>query len=66
MIEDEWNKPVDDVVHVPDVFDGILNKVGMQFNFVKLSGKNERQAVCDIVRGCQKFFKEYYSTDKEG
>jgi hypothetical protein len=64
LTEKEWNIPVDGVIYVPDVFDRVVNKVGMQFKFVHHTGKNEAQAVCDIVRGCQEFVKEFYSKNK--
>jgi hypothetical protein len=57
----DWNKADEEgTIHVPDELDKIFNKVGMQFRFVQLSGKNEVQAIVDIVHGCQKFFKEMY------
>ncbi len=59
--KENWNKAIKGVIHVPDELDCLVNKVGMQFKFVQHSGKNEAQAICDIVYGCQQFFKEYYS-----
>lgn len=55
--ETKWNEPAEDgFIHVPDELDEIVNSVGMQFNFVQFSGKNQNQAICDIVYKCQQFF----------
>lgn len=43
---------------MPDELDGLINKVGMQFNFVQYSNKNQNQSICDIVKGCQDFFEK--------
>ena len=54
-----WNKAdKDGNINVPDYLDGMVNKVGNQFNLVRLSGKNEIQAICDITRGFEKFYNE--------
>ena len=54
----EWNKAIDGVINVPDELDDIVNSVGMQFNFVRYSGKNELQAICDVVKMCQDYFEK--------
>ena len=58
-METNWNKADENgIINVPDELDGLINKVGMQFNFVQFSGKNQNQAICDIVKGCQDFFEK--------
>jgi len=56
----DWTQIIDGSINVPDELDEIVNKVGNQIRMVTISGKNEAKAVCDIVYGCQKFFKKMY------
>jgi len=51
-----WNEPVDGTIYIPDELDEIVNKVGMQINFMQYSGKSIEQTICDIVKICQEYF----------
>jgi hypothetical protein len=57
-IKENWNKAVDGEIDIPDELMPVFNKVGMQINFITICGKNEVQAVADIVEGTRKFFSE--------
>jgi hypothetical protein len=46
------------IVDVPDELMPLFNKIGIQFNFVALSDKNEMLAVCDTMQVAYNFFKE--------
>lgn len=60
MPKDNWTEAdKDGIINVPDVLDGLVNKIGMQLRFHTISDKNEVQTVCDMVYIAQKFFKEH-------
>lgn len=60
----DWTVQKDGVINVPDEFDRLVNYIGNQFQFVKHSGKNWLESVCDIAFFSQKFFKKYYEENK--
>ena len=52
-------------INVPDYLDPAINKVGTQLRFHTISGKNEIQTICDIVKQMEGFFKDHYSSKNE-
>ena len=58
MKASDWNKAdKDGIINIPDEYDKLFNQIGIQMRFVTISGKNEIQAVADILRLAEKFFK---------
>jgi hypothetical protein len=58
MINENWTKPVNDEIDVPDELVPLFNKVGMQFRFVQYSNLNEYLAMAHIVEAARKFFSK--------
>lgn len=58
MKETHWSEPINEVISIPDELDKLYNKIGMQINFMNISGKNETQTIVDIMAITQKFFRE--------
>ncbi|MBG0512911.1 hypothetical protein [Elizabethkingia meningoseptica] len=56
VLQEDWTEVQDDSISVPDELDPLLNKIGMQMNFVLYSDKNPTLAVCHILRLSEKFF----------
>lgn len=55
----QWNKAdKDGIISIPDYLDPLVNSVGMQLRFHKISGKNEVQTVADIVYKAEEFFNK--------
>jgi hypothetical protein len=52
----DWTKPVDDILTVPDPLEPLFNKIGMQINFLTISGKNKTLTVADITEISRRFF----------
>lgn len=55
-LSNDWTDIIDGGINVPDELDPLLNKIGMQMNFVLYSDKNEKLAVCHILRLAEEFF----------
>ncbi len=56
----DWSIPDEnDMLHVPDDLHPLFNKMGFQFRFVTISGKNEAIAAAHCVQIAQKFFSEH-------
>lgn len=52
-----WTKAdKDGNINVPDELDKLVNNIGMQINFMTISGKDKVQTICDIAYLAQKFF----------
>lgn len=52
-----WTQVKDGIINVPDELDKLINSIGMQLRFHKISGKSEGQTVCDIAYIAQKYFR---------
>jgi len=63
-IKENWTKPENDCIDVPDCLVPLFNSVGMQIRFYRLSGKNEMLTVADIVETSRQFFKNNPETLK--
>lgn len=57
-ITNDWNKPVNDEIDVPDALMPLFNKVGMQIRFMTLLDKNEIVTIADIVEISRRFFRD--------
>jgi len=56
---DDWSVPdANGNINVPDELYPLFNKLGFQFRFVLLSGKNEILAIAHAVQIAHKFFSE--------
>ena len=55
-LSDDWTEVKDGGIDVPDELDPLLNKIGMQMQFVKYTDKNENLAICHILRLAEEFF----------
>jgi hypothetical protein len=56
---EKWTTPDEDGnIHIPDELVDLVNLIGMQINFMHLSGKSEVQTICDIALIAQEYFKE--------
>jgi hypothetical protein len=55
---EDWTKPKNGSIDVPDELMPLFNKVGMQLRFHRLSGKNEILTVAHIVKHSQEFFSK--------
>jgi hypothetical protein len=54
-----WTQPTEDgFINVPDELAPLINKVAMQINFLKISGKNKNETICHIVSIAQDFFRK--------
>lgn len=58
----KWNQANEEgIINVPDYLDPLINRVGMQIRFHTISGKNEVQTICDIVKAAEEFFENIYN-----
>jgi hypothetical protein len=56
---EKWTTPDEDGnIHIPDELVDLVNSIGMQINFMHLSGKSEVQTIVDIAFIAQEYFKE--------
>lgn len=54
---ENWNVPdKNDIIHVPDHLDPLINYVTTQIRLHNISERSEAQIVCNIVAKCQQFF----------
>lgn len=55
-LSEDWTEVKDGGIDVPDELDPLLNKIGMQMQFVQYADKNPTLAVCHILRLAEEFF----------
>jgi hypothetical protein len=55
-LSEDWTKPVNDVVSMPDHLDPLFNKLGMQLRFHTITGISEQEALIRMVRIAEEFF----------
>lgn len=52
-----WTQPLDGVIHVPDMFDPLINSIAHQIKCCTISGLfSEEEMMCRIAFAAQKFF----------
>lgn len=62
-LSEDWTEVNDNSINVPDELDPLLNRIGMQINFMLYSDKDKNLTICHILRLSEEFFHKYY-TDK--
>jgi hypothetical protein len=62
----EWAKPVNDVIHVPDELDPLINRIAMQVKFHTVSRRfSEEEMICRIAAVAQEFFEKLHNVKAE-
>ncbi len=57
----DWSKPVDGVINVPDELDSLVNSMGFQYRLHRFSKRfGEAECICRMAYIAQKFFKKMY------
>lgn len=59
VIDENWTKPANSKISVPDVLVPIFKKIGTHVRFHTISGKNEVQTIADITDVARRFFRDH-------
>ncbi|QIY82541.1 hypothetical protein HER18_02775 [Chryseobacterium sp. NEB161] len=59
-LSEDWTEVSDNSINVPDELDPLLNKIGMQIQFMLFSDKDKNLTICHILRLAEEFFHTYY------
>lgn len=57
-IKEDWTKPKDGVLDVPDCLMPLFNKIGNQIRFHTISGKDEILTIANMLEASRQFFSK--------